>query len=109
MDANKDINTNDVFRDLYKNDPKKSGEAYADTFIKQESMPIWKDINFLERGDPSTVNLEDPKQLKNEIIRIKHENKDFAAELERAETLYKLQSNIESEQRKYYEEEKKRL
>lgn len=107
--ANKEASVSDVFRDLYNKDQKKSAEAMMDTFIKPESMPIWKDINFLERADNKQINLDDPKELKNEIVRIKHENKDFAAELDRAQTLLKLQSNIEQEQRNYLEEEKKRL
>lgn len=41
----------------------------------------------------------DVKQLKLEIQKIKHENKDFAAELDKAQSLLRLQTDIERENR----------
>jgi hypothetical protein len=40
---------------------------------------------------------------------MKHENKDFAAELDKAQSLLKLQTDIERENRQYYMQEKERL
>ena len=42
-------------------------------------------------------------------MKLKHENKDFAAELEKAQNLLNLQKDIERENTKYFENEKKRL
>ena len=75
---------------LFKMDPQRYGETIGDLNQKPESYPIWADIDFLERGDglpkpdgDSNVNLE-IKQLRFEIMKLRHENKDFAAELEKA-------------------------
>lgn len=40
---------------------------------------------------------------------MKHENGDFAAELDKAQSLLKLQTDIEKENRQYHEQEKERL
>jgi hypothetical protein len=50
---------------------------------KPESEPIWKDYEFLERGN-APKDSKDEKAIKSEIERMKHENKDFAAELDKA-------------------------
>ena len=44
-----------------------------------------------------------------EIMKLKHENKDFAAELDKAQSLLKIETEIEKENRVYYDEEKERL
>ena len=51
----------------------------------------------------------DVKALQAEVARMKHENKDFAAELDKAQSLLKLQTDIERENRQYHEQEKRRL
>jgi len=40
---------------------------------------------------------------------MKHENKDLAAELDKAQSLLKLQTDIEKENREYHRQEKERL
>ncbi len=51
-----------------------------------DHYPIWSNMDFLERAqeqiDPNNV-----KGLKAEIMKLRHENKDFAAELEKAQNL----------------------
>jgi hypothetical protein len=47
--------------------------------------------------------MNDAKSLKKEINRLKHENKDFAAELDKVQKLLELQTDIEKENRQYYE------
>ena len=42
-------------------------------------------------------------------MKLRHENKDFAAELEKAQNLLHLQSDIEKDNTKYFEQEKQRL
>jgi hypothetical protein len=39
-------------------------------------------------------------------MKLRHENKDFAAELDKAQNLLKLQRDIERDNTKYYEAEK---
>lgn len=52
---------------------------------KRESDPIWRDYEFLERANINkNTDTKDEKILKGEIERMKHENKDFAAELDKA-------------------------
>jgi len=46
-------------------------------------------MNFLERPY-ETIDVKNAKELKLEILKLRHENKDFAAELEKAENLLKL-------------------
>lgn len=52
----------------------------------------------------------DPKiEIKAEIERLKQEKSDFASELEKAQNLLKLQTDIEKENTVYYMHEEKRL
>ena len=64
-------------------DPSKYAETMKDLQSNPDHYPLWSNMEFLERGqeqiDPNNV-----KQLKFEIMKIRHENKDFAAELEKA-------------------------
>lgn len=51
--------------------------------MKQDNVPMWASLDFLEKGqeqmDPNNI-----KGLKYEINKLRMENKDFAAELEKA-------------------------
>jgi len=97
----------DADRDLFKTG-KDSSKGRADS-------PGWKEgplsRGLLERDntgkDPRKSG--DVKVLKAEVVRMKHENKDFAAELDKAQRLLLLQSDIERENRQYYEQERDRL
>ena len=52
----------------------------------------------------------DPKKaLKNEIDRLRQEKSEFAAELEKAQSLLQLQTDIEKENTIYFDHEEKRL
>jgi hypothetical protein len=66
---------------------------------RKESYPVWADIDFLERGDANTAlrvveagsnNNSEITQLRFEIAKLKQENKDFSAELEKAQNLLTL-------------------
>jgi hypothetical protein len=57
---------------------------------KPESEPIWRDYEFLERNNQKNPDSKDEKAMKAQIERMKHENKDFAAELDKAQSLLKL-------------------
>lgn len=48
-------------------------------------------------------------QLRFEIAKLKQENKDFSAELEKAQNLLTLQKDIDRDNHSYYENEKQRL
>jgi hypothetical protein len=68
-------------------DPTKYGQAITDLNQKPESYPIWANIDFLERGTGEEAKSDvkaEIKQLRFEIMKLRHENKDFAAELEKA-------------------------
>lgn len=115
--ANGEVTDADVHRDLFKMDKAKYAETMGDLATKPESQPIWRDYDFLDRREDkkgsasaqSAQNSNDLKYLKNEAIRMKHENRDFAAELDKAQSLLKLQTDIERENRLYQEQEGERL
>jgi hypothetical protein len=83
--ANGEVSAADVGRDLFKLDEAKYAEARADLASRPESAPVWAGYDFLDRGakaDPQSST--DLKYLKAEAARMKHENGDFAAELDKA-------------------------
>lgn len=92
-------------------DKTKYAEAMGDLVTKPESQPIWRDYDFLDRNTSSqhVQSSNDVKYLKNEAVKMKHENRDFAAELDKAQSLLKLQTDIERENRLYHEQERERL
>lgn len=47
--------------------------------------------------------------MRFEIAKLKQENKDFSAELEKAQNLLTLQKDIDRDNHSYYENEKQRL
>ena len=75
------------------------------------SQPIWANLPFLENpASTSQAKEGDPrKAIKGEIDRLKQEKSDFAAELEKAQNLLKLQTDIEKENTVYFQNELKRL
>jgi hypothetical protein len=68
--------------DLFKKDQDAYVRAIGDMATKPESEPIWKDYEFLDRSNVKAPS-KDEKSMKAEIERMKHENKDFAAELDK--------------------------
>lgn len=70
------------------------------------AQPIWANLPFLENPATSaqqTAKQSDPKRaLKSEIDRLKQEKSDFAAELEKAQNLLRLQTDIEKENTVYF-------
>ena len=90
-----------MHKTLFKMDPQRYGQTIGDLNQRPEAYPIWADIDFLERANTNEkgeavrqtstdVNIE-IKQLRFEIMKLRHENKDFAAELDKAQNLLKLQ------------------
>jgi len=74
----------------------------------QGNAPIWANLPFLEQAGVRSD--DDPKkQLKAEIDRLRQEKSDFASELEKAQNLIRLQTDIEKENTVYYLHEEKRL
>jgi hypothetical protein len=112
LEANGEIKENDVYCDLIRMNKDKYMEALGDMNPKDDQFPIWKEYDFLER-DPYQKDMDitkmDEGQLKMEMSKLQHENKDLAAELDKSQSLLKLQTDIEKENRVYYEEEKERL
>lgn len=70
------------------------GETMSNLTMRENNIPIWANMNFLERPQEQ-LDPNNPKALKYEIMKIRHENKDFAAELEKTQNLLKLQRDIE--------------
>lgn len=83
QEAHGEIGAGDVARDLFKMDQGKHKDALTDMYTRPDQQPVWKNYAFLERGD-AQINMDDPKAIEMESTRIKHENKDLAAELDRA-------------------------
>ncbi|CDW85652.1 protein fantom [Stylonychia lemnae] len=106
----KDSNTDEynVYSTLFKLDPKKYAETIKDFTGKPEQYPIWKDMQFLERPNEH-IDIKNAKEMKLEIAKLRHENKDFAAELEKAQHLFKLQKDIQKDNQIYFEQERDRL
>lgn len=86
----------------------------SDLAQRKESYPVWADIDFLERGGLNTIEAgtkdvnAEIVQLRFEIAKLKQENKDFSAELEKAQNLLTLQKDIDRDNHSYYENEKQR-
>ena len=92
--------------DIFGMDQTRGKNAINDVTMMMDANPIYGNYDFLEKGEPGK---SDKKSLQAEIDRMKHDNKDIAAELDKAQSLLKLQTDIEKENRAYYEEEKERL
>ena len=72
------------------------------------AAPIWATLPFLERPEDGVHS--DPKRaLKTEIEALKKEVKNFHDEHTKAESLLKLQNDIEKENTIYFDQEEKRL
>lgn len=98
-----------VYQTLFKLDPSKYAETMKDFSGKPDAYPIWANMDFLERHSQDVIQPDNVKQLKFEILKLKHENKDFAAELEKAQNLLQLQTDIDKDNTKYFESEQQRL
>ena len=85
----KDVNELNVYKTLFKMDPQRYGDTMHDLMMGPDTIPNWADIDFLDRGTEK-LDYTNVKALKVEIMKLKHENKDFAAELEKAQNLLKL-------------------
>ena len=96
-----------VYQTLFKLDPAKYAETMKDFSGQPDAYPVWANMDFLERG--AEIGPSDTKQLKAEIMRLRLENKDFAAELEKAQNLLQLQRDIELDNGKYFDAETQRL
>lgn len=85
--TNNNLDEFNVYQTLFKLDPSKYAETMHDFSGRPDAYPIWANMDFLERGQQEQIDPNNVKQLKVEIMRLKHENKDFAAELEKAQNL----------------------
>ena len=98
-----------VYQTLFKLDPSKYAETMKDFSGKPDAYPIWANMDFLERNQDAVIQPNNVKQLKLEIMKLRHESKDFAAELEKAQNLLQLQTDIDKDNNKYFEAEQQRL
>ena len=104
-----------AYKTFFQTNPQKYGQTMGDLAQKKESYPVWADIDFLERGGVKTIEggskdvNNEIVQLRFEIAKLKQENKDFSAELEKAQNLLTLQKDIDRDNHSYYENEKQRL
>ena len=85
-----------AYKTFFQTNPQKYGQTMGDMAQKKESYPVWADIDFLERGGVKTIEggskdvNNEIVQLRFEIAKLKQENKDFSAELEKAQNLLTL-------------------
>ena len=100
-----------VYKTLFQMDAGKYTQTMKDfsTSSNNQAYPIWSNLDFLQRADNNNNGGDPLKQLKAEIMRLRYENKDFAAELEKAQNLLQLQRDIERDNTQYFETEKQRL
>lgn len=93
-----------VESDLKKMDGDLHARTAADLQPRSESRPVWNGVQFLEGADGAAhdpLKSDDVKVIKRAVLKLKQENRLFAAELEKTETLLNLQKDIESETTKY--------
>ena len=89
---------------LKKLDEDLHSRTVGDLLPRSESRPIWNGVEFLEGADGAAfdpLQSDDVKVLKRAVLKMKQENRLFASELEKTETLLSLQKDIESETTKY--------
>lgn len=88
--------------------PFKDFDREDDVFLKtlgmvkwQGEAPSWSKLEFLER--PQAMDVRDPESLLKEIERLRLEKGELAAQLEKSQTLLKIQMESEQEQSKIYQ------
>lgn len=102
---------NDAVHGLLKMDAAKYSNLMTDLAMGEPAShaPIWANLPFLEQAQQKPDQQDPKKQLKSEIDRLRQEKSDFASELEKAQNLLRLQTDIERENTVYYAHEEKRL
>lgn len=80
----------------------------TDLAMGDVGQPEWARLPFLVRGDVDE-NITPKERLQKEIERLRQEKSDFAAELEKAQNLLKLQTEIEKENNVFFQQEIARL
>lgn len=106
------VNFGTVGTDLRKMDEDAHKRTIGDLQAKPDRRAVWNGVEFLEGQDGASIDplqTDDVKLVKRAVIKLKQENRQFASELEKTETLLTLQKDIESETTKYLQEEQKRL
>ena len=102
----------EVGKGLLGADPGKFTTTMTDLYMggADTAAPIWAKLPFLERATDEADRDKDPKAvLRAEIAKLTQEKSDFAAELEKAESLLRLQTDIEKENTLYFSKEVARL
>ena len=79
------MNDMEVYKSLFKMDPNLYGKTIQDLSDPTELGRI----NYIERF-PASDDPDNIKELKTEINKLRHESKDFAAELEKVQNLLQL-------------------
>jgi hypothetical protein len=110
--ANRGPTEHDAVKGLIDTDPAKYTTMMTDLAMGggASAAPIWANLPFLERGPADSLEGMDTKErLFDDIGKLKQEKSDFAAELEKAQSLLRLQTDIEKENTVYFNQEVKRL
>ena len=88
---------------MYRMDPDMARLTSSDLDFKKANNLAWKELDFLERSNaPEQTGKEHQEKL---ISQLKQENKDFAAELDKAQMVLQLQGDIEKENRQMNEKD----
>ena len=72
-------------------------QTLGDLKQKGESHAVWNGVDFIEGAEGAAfdpLRTDDIKLLKKEVQKLTQENKDFALELDKTETLLSLQMDI---------------
>ena len=105
------ISENDAMSGLQQMDAARYTQMMTDLAMggTNTAAPEWANLNFLERL-PIEATISDPKaQLMDEINKLRQEKSDFAGELEKAQSLLRLQTDIEKENTVFFQQEIQRL
>lgn len=101
------INDFSVYETLFKMDPDRYAQAINDLNNDDDQL-IWAKMDFLDRADVA-IDPDDLTSLRAECMRLRHENKDIAGDIEKQQNLLRLQKDIDTDNVHFYEAERDRL
>jgi len=102
--GNKGVTEADAVKGLISMDATKYAHTLTDLVIGGD--PSWKSLNFFDRDNEDA---DKPEGIKRDIEKLTQEKADLANELEQAQKLLKLQTDIQKENDVFFQKEIERL
>lgn len=102
--GNKGMTEADAVKGLISMDATKYAHTLTDLVIGGD--PSWKSLNFFDRDNEDA---DKPEGIKRDIEKLTQEKADLANELEQAQKLLKLQTDIQKENDVFFQKEIERL